>query len=272
MLQLDHQAVEHRLRTTYRSRLWTPFTKAIKTYALIEPGDKIAVAISGGKDSFILAKLFQELYRYGERNFELAFIVMDPGYLPEHRSQLEQIAQALAIPIQVYERPVFQVSQKLSDKPCYMCARMRRGNLYAIAQELGCNKVALGHHYDDVIETILMNVLVSGNFMTMMPKLWSSNFPDMQLIRPLYYIREHDIIQFSKSIGFEFLNCACAVADGQIDSTRQKIKHLIAQLKQEFPQVEAAIFSSTQNVHLGAILGTIVGKEKHSFLTDYAKE
>lgn len=272
MQRLQAEQVEHKLRKPFRKKLWTPFVKAIKEYRLIEEGDKIAVAISGGKDSFILAKLFQELYRHGERNFELAFIVMDPGYHPTHRQQLEEVAKDLDIPIQVFDAPVFRVSQAMSDKPCYLCARMRRGYLYAKARELGCNKVALGHHYDDVIETVLMNVLSGGNFMTMMPKLHATNFSGMELIRPLYYIREKDIIHFSRSIGYEFLNCACVVADGKVDSNRARIKALIQQLKADFPQIEDSIFAATKNVHLGAILGTIVGGEKTSFLEHYNKE
>lgn len=264
--------VEHKLRKNFRKQLWTPFIKAIKEYRLIKEGDKIAVAISGGKDSFILAKLFQELYRHGRRNFTVEYIVMDPGYHPEHRAHLEQTAKDLEIPIEVFEAPVFKISQSKSDKPCYLCARMRRGYLYAKAKELGCNKIALGHHYDDVIETVLMNVLSGGNFMTMMPKLHSTNFSGMQLIRPLYYIREKDIIHFSRAIGYDFLNCACVVADGKIDSNRQRVKQLINSLKTDFPQVEDSLFAATRNVHLGAILGTIEGGEKRSFLDNYDKE
>lgn len=272
MNQVSAQQAEHLIRTTYRKRLWTPFVQASKDYELIQDGDRIAVAISGGKDSFILAKLFQELYRHGRRNFELEFMVMDPGYRPEHRARIEQMAERLEIPIRIFSRDVFRVAQSLSEKPCYLCARMRRGNLYAMAKELGCNKVALGHHYDDVIETVLMNILSGGNFMTMMPKLHATNFPKMELIRPLYYIRENDVRSFSKAIGYDFLNCACIVADGQVDSNRLRIKHLIQQLKPEFPQIEDSIFAATKNVHLGAILGTIVNGEKQSFLTHYEKE
>ena len=264
--------VEHKLRKSFRKKLWTPFIKAIKDYQLIEDGDRIAVSISGGKDSFILAKLFQELYRHGNRNFQVEYIVMDPGYHPNHRNQLEQTANDLSVPIQVFDAPVFRVSQSMTEKPCYLCARMRRGHLYAHARELGCNKIALGHHYDDVIETVLMNVLSGGNFMTMMPKLHSTNFKGMELIRPLYYIRENDIIRFSRAIGYDFLNCACVVADGKIDSNRQRVKQLIGDLKTEFPQIEDSIFAATKNVHLGAILGTIVNGEKHSFLDQYKKE
>lgn len=272
MTQVTALQAEQLLRTTYRKRLWTPFIKAIKDYELIQDGDKIAIAISGGKDSFILAKLFQELYRHGRRNFELSFIVMDPGYHPEHRAKLEQMAASLEIPVQIYNRDVFRVSQSLSEKPCYLCARMRRGNLYAMAQELGCNKIALGHHYDDVIETVMMNLLSGGNFMTMMPKLHSTNFPGMQLIRPLYYIRENHIKHYSQTIGYDFLNCACIVADGKVDSNRLKVKQLIQQLKKDFPHIEDSIFAATKNVHLGAILGTIVNGEKQSFLEHYDKE
>lgn len=272
MQRLSAALVEHKLRKNFRKQLWTPFIKAIKDYQLIEDGDRIAVAISGGKDSFILAKLFQELYRHGHRNFSLEFLVMDPGYRSEHRAQLEKVAGDLEIPIRVFEAPVFRVSQAKTDKPCYLCARMRRGYLYAKAKELGCNKIALGHHYDDVIETVLMNVLSGGSFMTMMPKLHSTNFSGMELIRPLYYIREKDIIRFSRAIGYDFLNCACVVADGRIDSNRQRIKQLIQTLKTDFPQVEDSLFAATKNVHVGAILGTIEQGEKRSFLDHYKKE
>lgn len=269
MERLSLDQVEHKLRKTFRRSLWTPFIRAIKDFQLIETGDKIAVAISGGKDSFILAKLFQELYRHGRRNFELEFIVMDPGYRADHRAYLETVARELAIPVKIFDAPVFKVSQSLSDKPCYLCARMRRGHLYAQAKELGCNKVALGHHYDDVIETVLMNVLSGGTFMTMMPKLHSTNFSGMELIRPLYYIREQAIIHFSRTIGYQFLNCACVVAEGKLDSNRQRIKQLIRDLKADFPQIEDSLFAATKNVHLGAILGTIVDGQKHSFLDHY---
>lgn len=266
---LTNHDIEHIIRKNMRRELWTPFIRAIKEFSLIEEGDRIAVAISGGKDSFLLAKLFQELYRYGRRNFSVQFFCMDPGYRPEHLQQVTQLAEHLQIDLKIFSANVFDVAMNLADKPCYLCARMRRGHLYRIARELGCNKVALGHHYDDVIETVLMNVLSAGSFMTMMPKLHSSNFSGMELIRPLYYIREKEILRFCRKTDLHFLNCACRIASGEIDSNRRKVKELIIELKKQFPQVEESILASTRNVHSGAILGTIRGGNKHSFLEHY---
>lgn len=268
---LTNHEIEHIIRKTMRRELWTPFIKAIKEFALIEDGDRIAVAISGGKDSFLLAKLFQELYRFGKQNFSLQFFCMDPGYTPEHRAQVEALAKHLNIDLKIFSSNIFDVAMNLSEKPCYLCARMRRGHLYKIAQELECNKLALGHHYDDVIETVLMNVLSGGNFMTMMPKLYSQNFKGMQLIRPLYYIREKDIRRFTLKSGMHFLNCACSIARGEMDSNRRRVKQLILELKKQFPQVEESILASTRNVHTGAVLGTIKHGQKRSFLTDYVQ-
>lgn len=265
------QWIEQSIQKRFRTRLWTPFIRGIKDYRLIENGDRIAVAISGGKDSFLMAKLFQELYRHGKRNFELRFIAMDPGYAPPLREHLERMAAHLEIPLSITPKNVFAASRQLSKKPCYLCARMRRGVLYEIAQEQGCNKLALGHHYDDVIETVLLNVLQGGITMTMMPKLHSQNFSGMELIRPLYYVREKDILQWQEACGLKFLDCACPVAEGEIDSSRQKIKELIPRLKKDFPQVEEAIFASTKHVHLGAVLGTVDHGKEISFLETYGE-
>ncbi len=264
--------IENSIQKKFRSRLWTPFVRALKDYKLINDGDRIAVAISGGKDSFLLAKLFQELYRHGKRNFELSFIAMDPGYDRANREELEARARQLDIPLKIYDKNIFAVSQKLSDKPCYMCARMRRGALYELAQMEGCNKLALGHHYDDVIETILLNVLQGGITMTMMPKLYSSNFEAMELIRPLYYLKERDIVAWQKYNGLDFLDCACPVASGGIDSARQNIKELIPVLKETFPQLESSVFASMEHVHLGAVLGTVIDGRQSSFLESYEDE
>ncbi|NLY36651.1 MAG: tRNA 2-thiocytidine biosynthesis protein TtcA [Tissierellia bacterium] len=266
------QQIEHSIQKRFRPRLWTPFIRAIKEYQLIEDGDRVAVAISGGKDSFLMAKLFQELYRHGKRNFELIFIAMDPGYLPLHRKHMEKLAGHLNIPLKIFNRNIFTVSQNLSEKPCFLCARMRRGVLYELAKEQGCNKLALGHHYDDVIETILLNVLQGGITMTMMPKLHSKNFSGIELIRPLYYLREKDILQWQEASELSFLDCACPVAATQIDSSRKKIKTLISQLKKDFPQVEESIFASVKHVHLGAVLGTVDNGKERSFLETYKGE
>lgn len=259
----------HLIRKSYRKRLWTPFIKATKEYELIQDGDKIAVCISGGKDSFITALLFQELYKHGHRNFELEFLLMDPGYASHHKEHALKLAEDLGIPLHVYTSNIFTITQEKTDKPCYLCARMRRGYLYSYAKELGCNKIALGHHYDDVIETILMNVLSSGTYMTMMPKLKSDNFEGLELIRPLYLIRERHIISFTEALGLKFLDCACEVAEKKESSNRGKIKKLIETLGEDFKNVEASIFHSASNVHVGAVLGIVKDGEKHSFLETY---
>lgn len=264
--------IEQSIQKKYRHKLWTPFIRAIKEYQLIEEGDQVAVAISGGKDSFLLAKLFQELYRHGNRNFELSFIAMDPGYAPQHRDHLEKMADYLNIPIKIYSRNVFEVSLKLSEKPCFLCARMRRGALYDLAKKEGCNKLALGHHYDDVIETILLNLLQGGITMAMMPKLHAQNFPGMELIRPLYYLREKDILRWQEEAGLSFLDCACPVAEKQNQSSRQKIKKLLPILKEDFPRVEESIFASMKHVHLGSVLGTVDKGKKKTFLEKYKDE
>lgn len=268
----DCKDVERSIQKTFRRRLWTPFIQAIKEYELIQDGDHLAVAISGGKDSFVMAKLFQELYRYGKRNFELSFLALDPGYSKENRDHLEKLAKALEIPLKIHEANVFSASQKMSQRPCYLCARMRRGVLYDFAKREGCNKLVLGHHYDDVIETILLNVLQGGITMTMMPKLHATNFPGMELIRPLYYVRERDIILWKDANELFFLDCACPVSQKQADTQRKKVKELILALKEDFPQVEESIFSSVKHVHLGAILGTVVKGKKRSFLDHYDKK
>lgn len=264
------EIVERSLITSWRSRLWRPFIRAIKDYELIKSGDRIAVMMSGGKDSFLLAKLFEELYRHGKRNFEMVLINMDPGYAEKNRAIIEENNSLLEFTPQMYERDVFAVTQIMdTQNPCYLCARMRRGVLYDLAKKHGCNKIALGHHYDDVIETALMNVLVGGITMAMMPKLHSTSHKNMELIRPLYYVREKDIINWQKSLGLSFLDCACSIASKDLSSTRRIVKELIPELKKKFPQVEEAIFHSTRQVHTGAILGTVVKGVHHSFLESY---
>ncbi|MDO5018351.1 MAG: tRNA 2-thiocytidine biosynthesis TtcA family protein [Lagierella massiliensis] len=265
------QDIEKAIIKRYRKYIWSKFIKAIKEYDLIQDNDKIAIAISGGKDSLLLAKLFQELKKNGKNNFELEFIAMDPGYHEDIRKLLEENCDYLNIPVTIYKSDIFQVADKISqDYPCYMCARMRRGSLYAKAKELGCNKLALGHHFDDVIETNMMNILCAGNFKTMMPKLKASNFENMQIIRPMYFIREESIIRWMTYTGLMPLNCACMVAAKKIGSTRFKIKDLIKQLEDDgFKNVAINIFRSCENIDLDRVLGYVKDDKKHSFLDDY---
>ena len=265
--------IERSIIKTYRKHIWAKFIKAIKEYKLIGDGDKIAVAISGGKDSLLLAKLFQELHKYGNKNFELEFIAMDPGYHPEIRSLLEENCAHLGIPVKVYDADVFEVANKIAgDYPCYMCARMRRGSLYKRAQELGCNKLALGHHFNDVIETTMLNVLCGANFKTMMPKLKAQNFEDMELIRPLYLIEEDYIRRWIQNSGIMPLNCACMVAAKKIGSKRHEIKELIKNLGKTFDNVDMSIFRAAENVNIEGVLGFEEDGEKHSFLEFYDDE
>lgn len=269
----DIKEIERSLIKRYRKYLWSKFIKGIKEYDLIQEGDKIAVAISGGKDSLLLAKLFQELKKNGHNNFELEFIAMDPGYHPEIRKLLEKNLAHLEIPGKIFPANIFDVAEEIAkDNPCYICARMRRGALYAKAQELGCNKLALGHHFDDVIETILLNVLCAGNYKTMMPKLHAQNFEGMEIIRPLYLVEEKSIIRWMEYTGLTPLNCACMVAAKKTGSMRKRIKKLIEFLEEEdFANVKKSIFRSSQNVDISRVLGYEEGKEKYFFLDDYGK-
>ncbi|WP_422486649.1 tRNA 2-thiocytidine biosynthesis TtcA family protein [Gudongella sp. DL1XJH-153] len=262
--------IERSIIKTYRKHVWTKFIKAVKEYELIQDGDKIAVAVSGGKDSLLMAKLFQELKKYGTQNFEVEFIAMDPGYHPDIRELLEENCKYLDIPVHIYEANVFEVADKIAkDYPCYMCARMRRGALYGKAQELGCNKLALGHHYNDVIETTMLNVLCAGNFKTMMPKLKAQNFENMELIRPMYLVEEKYIERFIQNAGIWPLNCACMVSAKKIGNKRHEIKDLIEKLKDDFQNVDSSIFRAAQNVNMEGILGWEEDGEKHSFLDEY---
>ena len=262
--------IERSIIKRYRKSIWAKFIKAVKTYNLIEEGDKVAVAISGGKDSLLMAKLFQELHRHPEVNFELEFIAMDPGYHPQIRKLLEENLDYLKIPAHIYESGIFEVADRMAkDYPCYLCARMRRGSLYAKAQELGCNKLALGHHFNDVIETTLLNVLYSGNFKTMLPKLKAKNFENLQLIRPLYLIEEDDIKRFINYSGICPLNCACMIAAERIGNKRYEIKDLIKELKTKFKDVDKSIFRSAENVYMDSILGWDKADVKYSFLDNF---
>ncbi|MCR5343667.1 MAG: ATPase [Butyrivibrio sp.] len=268
---------EESIQKKYHKQLFSPFARACKTYQLIEEGDHITVCISGGKDSMLMAKLFQEIQKHKKVNFELTFLVMDPGYNKENRELIESNAKALGIPITIFESTIFDAVDTIEKNPCYICARMRRGYLYKKAKELGCNKIALGHHYDDVIETILMGMLYGGQFQTMMPKLHSNNFEGMELIRPMYLIRESDICAWRDYNELHFLQCACHFTDtcttchedGTTSSKRLETKKLIAKLKEENPFVEANIFKSVENVNLSTIVAYKKDGVRHSFLDEY---
>ena len=262
--------IERSIVKRYRKPIWSKFVKAVKEYKLVEEGDKIAVAISGGKDSLLMAKLFQELQRHGQFNFELEFIAMDPGYHPQIKELLKENLEYLNIPTHIYDSGIFEVVDRMaSDYPCYLCARMRRGSLYAKAQELGCNKLALGHHFNDVIETTMLNVLYAGNFKTMLPKLKAKNFEGLQLIRPLYLIEEESIKRFINYSGIWPLNCACMIAAKKIGNKRYEIKEMIKELKEKFNDVDKSIFKAAENVAMDSILGWEKDGEKISFLDVY---
>lgn len=269
--------VEKSIRKKFKKELWSRFAKAVTAYELVKPNDRIAVCISGGKDSMLMAKLFQELKMHNKFPFELVFLVMDPGYSPENRAVIEGNAKLLGIPITIFETNIFESVYSVEDSPCYLCARMRRGYLYSKAKELGCNKIALGHHYDDVIETILMSTIYGGQVQTMMPKLHSTHFEGMQLIRPLYYIREKDIIHWKDYNNLHFIQCACRFTDTcttcnpdkTTGSKRVEIKNLIAALAAKNPQIEHNIFRSVENVNLNTIISYKSDDGVHHFLDDY---
>lgn len=268
--------VEKSLRKKFRKEIWSKFTKAVNTYELVKPGDKIAVCISGGKDSMLMAKCFQELKLHDKFDFDVKFLVMDPGYSPRNRQVIEENARILNIPITIFESDIFESVYNIEKSPCYLCARMRRGHLYAYAKELGCNKIALGHHYDDVIETILMGMLYGAQVQTMMPKLHSTNFEGMELIRPLYLVREDDIKAWRDYNGLNFIQCACKFTDTcttcnneENQSKRVEIKELIKKLKQVNPHVESNIFRSVENVNIDTVVAYKQNGVKHNFLDEY---
>ena len=268
--------VEKSLRKKFRKEIWSKFTKTVNTYELVKPGDKIAVCISGGKDSMLMAKCFQELKLHDKFDFNVKFLVMDPGYSPRNRQVIEENARILNIPITVFESDIFESVYNIEKSPCYLCARMRRGHLYAYAKELGCNKIALGHHYDDVIETILMGMLYGAQVQTMMPKLHSTNFEGMELIRPLYLVREDDIKAWRDYNGLNFIQCACKFTDTcttcnneENQSKRVEIKELIKTLKQVNPHVESNIFRSVENVNIDTVIAYKQNGVKHNFLDEY---
>lgn len=267
--------IERSIIKKYRKEIWSKFVKACQDYELIKENDKIMVCISGGKDSFLLAKCIQELQRHGKIKFESKYVVMNPGYSDANVNKIKENAKLLNVPIEIFNSDVFEVANMLNkEKPCYMCARMRRGYLYSKAKELGYNKIALGHHFNDVIETVLLSMFYGSEFKTMMPKLHSDNYEGIELIRPLYLIREDDIIAWAKYNGLEFINCACkftekcSLTDDEI-SKRKEIKKLIKELKKTNRNIDFNIYKSTDNVNLNCVLGTKKDKEYKSFLDSY---
>lgn len=272
--------VEKSIRKKFHKALFSRFAKAINEYRLLEEGDRVAVCISGGKDSMLMAKLFQELKKHNKFNFGLEFLVMDPGYKKANREALENNAKLLNIPVTIFETQIFDAVYEIEKSPCYLCARMRRGYLYNNARKLGCNKIALGHHYDDVIETILMGMLYGAQIQTMMPKLHSTNFEGMELIRPMYLIREEDIIHWKEYNNLKFLQCACRFTenctscgeDGAARSKRTEVKELIQSLKKINPYIESNIFRSVENINLNTVIAYKEKGVKHSFLDNYNKD
>lgn len=265
--------VERSIVKKFRKEIWRKFTKAVNEYQLIQDGDKIAVCLSGGKDSMLMAKLFQEIARHGQKNFEAVYLVMDPGYNAENLQRIKGNAEILGVPAEIFKSQIFDiVAVEDMESPCYLCARMRRGHLYNKAKELGCNKIALGHHFDDVIETILMGMLYGAQIQTMMPKLHSTNFEGMELIRPLYLIREEDIIRWMNYNDLHFIRCACLLTEKkgtEIGSKRDEVKALIHELRQKSPYIEKNIFRSVENVNLNTVIAYKQNGVKHHFLDDY---
>lgn len=271
--------IERSIIKRFRKEIWRPFVKALNEYDMIQEGDNIAVCISGGKDSMLLAKCMQEILRHGKMEFGLKFLVMDPGYHPANRQLIEENAKLLGIPVTIFESDIFETVVDAGGSPCYLCARMRRGNLYVNARELGCNKIALGHHFDDVIETILMSMLYGAQVNTMMPKLHSTNFEGMELIRPLYLVKEQDILAWKEYNHLRFLQCACrfteriarerALEEEVHSSKRQEMKELIQHFRQVNPHIETNIFKSVENVNLDACIGYVKDGKRHHFLEEY---
>ena len=267
------EKVEHSIQVKYGKDIWSKFTKAVKTYELIKEGDKIACCMSGGKDSFLMALLFKKLHKYSDFPFSIKYLSMNPGYSEENAKLIEKNAEDLDIPIEIFKSEIFDTVYNIEKSPCYLCARMRRGHLYAYAKEMGCNKIALGHHFDDVIETTLMGMLYGAQIQSMLPKLHSTNFPGIELIRPMYLIREEDIIKWRDYNGLTFLKCACKfTANMEVDeetSKRKKTKELIKELHKTNPLVENSIFKSLENVQLDTLLGYKQNGIRHSFLDNY---
>ena len=271
-----YQEIERSIITKYRKTIWTKFIKGIQEYDMIQDGDKIAVCISGGKDSMLMAKCFQEILKHGKMNFEVVYMCMNPGYNDENKQKIIDNAKLLNIPITMFETQIFNTVANIDDHPCYICARMRRGHLYKKARELGCNKIALGHHFDDVIETNMLSLLYGSEIKTMMPKLHSDNFKGLELIRPLYFVHEEAVKSWAKFNGLTFLNCACRFTEEnyekvETDSKRLEMKRLIKELKKKNPNIDYNIYKALDNVNLDCVVGYKKNKEKHSFLDEYDK-
>ena len=266
-----NSTIDNSITGEFSKSIWSKFRKGIEDYKLIGSNDRIAVCISGGKDSMLMAKCMQRLQKYGDINFEVEYIVMDPGYADENRHKIVANAEKLNIPIKIKNTRIFESTEKVEKNPCFLCARLRRGWLYKTAQELGCNKIALGHHFDDVIETILMGMLYGSQVQTMMPKLHSENYEGVQVIRPLYLVREHDIIRWCEYNDLEFIQCACRVAKSEGSSKRAEIKKLLQQLRQTNPAVDMNIFRSVENVNLQTLISYHLGSDYHHFLDDFDK-
>lgn len=272
-----YQEIERSIIKKYRKEIWSPFVRAVSDYQLINENDNIMVCISGGKDSFLLAKCIQELQRHGKVKFDAHYVLMNPGYNAHNTNLIMENARILNIPLEVFESDIFSVVSDIENSPCYLCARMRRGYLYSKAQELGCNKIALGHHFNDVIETTLLSMFYGSEFKTMMPKLHSDNFEGLELIRPLYYVHEQAIISFAKYNDLKFINCACRFTEKSNNedssiSKRKEIKELIKELKKVNPNIEYNIFKSTDNINLNCVLGTKKDGIYKSFLDEYDKK
>lgn len=273
----DCLQVEKSIIKKYRREIWKNFLSGIEAYELIQEGDKIAVCMSGGKDSMLMAKCMQQLHRYSKFRFDVVFLVMDPGYNALNRQVIQDNAAFLNIPIQIFTAPIFDYVAKLDKYPCYICAKMRRGYLYKQAKELGCNKIALGHHFDDMIETVLMSMFYNGEFRTMMPKLRSTNWKGMELIRPMYRVKERDILAWKQYNGLQFIQCACRLTencvldDGGMGSKRQEVKQLIRKLRQTNPNIDSNIFGSVHDVNLDTVIGYHFKSQKHNFTELYAQ-
>ena len=274
-----YEEIEQSITKRFRKEIWKMFVKGISEYEMIQDGDKIAVCISGGKDSMLMAKCFQEIKKHRKMNFELEFIVMNPGYNEENKQKIIENAKILNVPITMFETDIFNRVVHIENNPCYLCARMRRGHLYEKAKELGCNKIALGHHFDDVIETILMGMFYGSQMQTMMPRIKSTSHPGMELIRPLYFVREEDIIAWRDKNGLDFIQCACKFTEeynmsqnpGDI-SKREEMKQLIKDMKKKYDKIDINIFNSVQNVNLDTIISYRKGDEYHHFLEDFREE
>ena len=269
----EHEIIERSIIKKYRKEIWNPFTYAVKKYELIHEGDSIAVCISGGKDSMLLAKLMQEIHAHGGVPFTLKFIVMDPGYNPANRAKIEGNLAKLNIDAEIFTSDIFDIANNAGGNPCYLCARMRRGTLYAKAREIGCTKIALGHHFNDVIETTVMGMFFGAQIQAMLPKLHSTNFPGMELIRPMYCIHEEDILAWCRYNGLSFIQCACRfteyAAKNETVSKRKEVKELLRFLKKDNPDIEKSIFNSIHTVSLDTMVGWKTKGEEHTFLEHY---